>query len=203
MEIIESYIYFYHLDKEFKIPVTPESIQNTASITFSQEAILGRSAPQVTFSNAGPRSQNVSLTLHRQLMDLENVNLAKEIFKDSEGNEFTDLRYTRDDKAIDVTDMLINSLAAATLPKYMDTYKAIIPPSVRCRFGNESSIAGVLSDGVQQTSSGVWLKNGKMSTVQISFTILEVQPYSADFVMEHGFLRGISRNLSRSSVWKY
>lgn len=204
MEEVASYIYFYHLDKEFNIPVMPESIQNTASISFSQEAILGRSAPQVTFSSAGPRTQNVSLTLHRQLMDLENANLVKEFLKDSKGQEYiNDMKYSIKSEERDAVDMLIDALAAATVPKYMDTYKAVIPPSVRCRFGNESSIAGVLSDGIQQTSSGVWLKNGKMSTVQISFTILEVQPYSSDYVMEHGFLRGISKDLSRTSVWKY
>lgn len=212
MDVIEAYIYFYHLDKEFHIPVLPESIQNTASISFSQEAILGRSAPQVTFSSAGPRTQNVSLNFHRQIMDLENENIVKEILatarRDDKGNllESDDVlgqRASVAKNAIDTTDMLINALAAATLPKYLDTYKAIIPPSVRCRFGNESSIAGVLTDGIQQTSSGAWLNNGKMSMIQISFTILEVKPYSADYALENGFLRGVSKDLARSSVWKY
>ena len=40
--MIDSYIYLYHLDKQFNIPVTPDPITNSLGITFTQENILGR-----------------------------------------------------------------------------------------------------------------------------------------------------------------
>lgn len=177
--MIDSYIYLYHLDKQFNIPVTPDPITNTLPVSFNTEKILGRSAPQITFSNAGPRTQNVTLVLHRQLAALEN-----------NGNE-------------NAVDDLINALQAATLPKYADSYRAVIPPSLLIRFGNESCIRGVVSDSVSVQSSGAWLKNGKMSIATISFSIMEVQPYSAEYAMLNGSLRSISTDLKRNSIWMY
>ena len=177
--MIDSYIYLYHLDKQFNIPVTPDPITNSLGITFTQENILGRSAPQMTFANAGPRTQQVSLVLHRQLMALEN-----------QGNE-------------NAVDDLINALQACTLPKYADSYKAVIPPSLLIQFGNESCIRGVIQNSLNISSSGAWLKNGKMSIVTLNFTVVEIQPFSADYVMQKGLLRSVSTDLKRNSVWMY
>ena len=173
-----SYVYLYHIDKKFDIPVTPDSISNTASVSYSTEPVLGRSAPLVTFSSAGPRVQNVSLSLHRQMMDLENG-------------------------SSDTVDNLIKALVAATLPSYIDASKAIVPPSILCRFGNETCIRGVIQGDVQCQASGPWLKNGKMAMIQISFNILEVENFSAESAIQDGFLRSVSTNLARSAVWKY
>lgn len=177
--MIDSYIYLYHLDKQFNIPVTPDTISNSLSVQFSTETILGRSAPQITFASAGPRTQQVTLSLHRQLMALENEN------------------------NIDAVDDLINALQACTLPRYADSYKALIPPSLLIRFGNETCIRGVIQGSVNITSSGAWLKNGKMSVATINFSVIEVQPFSADYVQQKGLLRSISTDLKRTSVWMY
>lgn len=177
--MINSYLYLYHLDKQFNIPVMPDPISNTLGVSFSQEKILGRSAPQITFSNSGPRTQNVTLVLHRQLMALENNR-----------NE-------------DVVDDLINALQASTLPKYADSYRAVIPPSILLRFGNESCIRGVVQDSISIQSSGAWLKNGKMSIETVSFSIVEIQPFSAEYAYQNGLLRSISTDLKRNSVWMY
>lgn len=177
--MINSYIYLYHLDKQFNIPVTPDPITNSLGVTFSTENILGRSAPQITFASAGPRTQSISLTLHRQLTALEN-----------DGNE-------------NAVDDLINALQACTLPKYMDSYKAVIPPSLLIRFGNESCIRGVINGQLTVTSSGAWLKSGKMSVVTLTFVVTEVEPFSAEYAMQKGLLRSVSTDLRRNSVWMY
>lgn len=177
--MINSYIYLYHLDKQFNIPVTPDPITNSLGVSFSTEKILGRSAPQITYSSSGPRTQTVSLALHRQLTALENNN-----------NE-------------NAVDELINALQSCTLPKYADSYKAIIPPSLLIRFGNESCIRGVLAGDLQIQSSGAWLKSGKMSMVTISFSVIEVEPFSAEYAYSNGLLRNISTDLKRNSVWMY
>lgn len=176
---LDCYIYLYALDRKFSIPATPEQITNSANITFSRENILGRSSPLVTLSSAGPRTQQVSIVLHRQMMALENRN------------------------DLNTVDDLVNGLAAATLPRYIDVHKAVIPPSILCRFGNESCIRGVIDGNVQQTSSGPWLSNGKMAIVTITFSILELEPFSADYAVQNGYLRSISTDLRRSSVWQF
>lgn len=181
--MVECYVYFYHLDKKFDIPVTPDQIQNTTSVEFSQEKMLGSSAPQVTWGSSGPRVQNVSLNLHRQMFALENA-------AGSSPNE-------------EAVDDLINALAAAAYPKYTDAKKAIVPPSLLIRFGNETCIRGVVEGSISQTSSGPWLKNGKMAVVNIDFNVLEVEEVSAEYVEQNGYLRGISTDLTRSSIWNY
>ena len=90
---------------------------------------------------------------------------------------------------------------ALSLPRYSDAEKAITPPSVLVRYGNEFCIRGVPSS-VTKTSSGPWLKSGKMAMVTLQFTITEVEPYSAEYALQAGSLRGISTDLMRSNVWQ-
>ena len=182
--MIEAYIHAYHLDKNFDFPTTPESIQNSFPVNFSEETILGRPAPQITYASSGPRTQNVTIALHRQAFALENPDIK---LKDNE----------------DAVDNLIKTIIACTVPVFDDPSKALIPPSILCRFGNEACIRGVIQGEVHVTSSGPWLKSGKMAMVQISFTVLEVEPFSAEYAFQHGMLRSISTDLARSSVWNY
>lgn len=197
---IESYIYIYHMNLKFNLPVVPESIQDSMPISFNSEPVLARSAPQVTFSSAGPRSQRVSIKIHRQLFCIENEELDKAARKIKITDPLTGKLI--DTPAKDAADILIDALTSISLPKYTDALKAIVPPSVLVRFGNESCIRGVPSS-FSKSSSGVWLKNGKMAEVTLDFTVTEVEPYSAQFTAVNGTLRGISTDLQRGSVWQY
>lgn len=222
---VSAYIYIYHLGLKFNLPTLPEQLTETLPIQFNNTAILSRSAPLVTFSSAGPRTLNIQINLHRQLFSLDNNIIEKAVktnvpVKSPNGGLTWDglTSVTQTQKFIrmpdpvtggtsevpvdDATDYLIRALLSLSLPKYLDTPKAIIPPSVLIRYGNELCIRGVPSN-VTKTSSGPWLKNGKQAIVSISFMITETEPYSAQFVAKNGSLRSISTTLERSSVWMY
>lgn len=199
---VSAYIYIYHLGVEFNLPTLPTSFTDSMSINFNSQTILGRSAPLQTFTSAGPRSVTLSFALHRHMFTLENPQL----------DSFTNKKYvtlpnpstgqSQQVAATDAADLLINALTTLSLPKYLDSTKAIIPPSIFVRCGDELAIRGVPSN-VQKTSEGVWLKNNKLSTVTFQFTVTEIEPYSAQYVAANGALRSISTTLERSSVWQY
>ncbi|MCM1323007.1 MAG: hypothetical protein NC218_02375 [Acetobacter sp.] len=199
---VQAYIYIYHLGLKFDLPVLPETITDSLSLDFQQQAVIGRSAPHITFTSAGPRKVNVNLKLHRQLFAIENQQIDNQTDKgyimmpDPVSGKQTKV------DAVDAADVLINALLALSVPKYLDGVKAIVPPSVLVRYGNEAWVRGV-PGGVTKTSSGPWLKNGKQAEVQISFDVTETAPFSAQYTAQHGMARGLSTTLERSAVWQF
>ena len=194
---IDSYIYIYHLGLKFNLPTLPESLTDNMPIDFSTQPVLARSAPQISWSGAGPRTTQVNIPIHRHIFAMEND------FK-----SFLPLdalqQYGVDPESIkkyDAADLLINALISLSLPRYSDAEKAITPPSVLVRHGNEFCIRGVPSS-VTKTSTGPWLKSGKMAMVALQFTVTEVEPYSAEYALQAGALRGVSTDLMRSNVWQ-
>ena len=73
-KLIENYIYIYHLDQFIIIPVWPETITDSLSSTFAESTPLSRSAPIYSYSKSGPRSMQINLKLHRDMMWDINVN---------------------------------------------------------------------------------------------------------------------------------
>lgn len=191
---MEAYIYIYHLDLRFNLPVIPDSIQDSMPISFNTEPVLSRTAPQVTYSSAGPRTQQVTIKLHRQMFLLENRDINPQTGKIKITDPLTGKQI--DVAAKDAADILIDALTTLSLPKFNDSTKAIVPPSVLIRFGNESCIRGVPSS-FSKSSSGIWLKNGKLADVTLNFTITEVEPFSAQYTAAHGTLRGIRTELRK------
>jgi hypothetical protein len=70
--------------------------------TFADTQALGRTAPVYTFSSAGPRTVQISIKLHRDLMDDINLSGSNVKLKDGE----------------DYLDSMLNALQAIALPKY-------------------------------------------------------------------------------------
>ena len=183
--LITNYIYFYHTGTFLIIPVYPDSVQDSQSVTFNATKLLARSAPIYSFSDAGPRSVQISLNLHRDLMQqtnymVSNVNL---------------------DIGDDYVDVLIRSMQAAALPRYDASAKMVDPPLVALRLGNEIYCKGVLSGGITTTYQLPILPDGKYSQVSIAFNIQEVDPTDADIVMNTGSFRGLNTSLERS-LWR-
>lgn len=199
---ISAYLYIYHMGLEFNLPTLPETITDTMPINFHKEDVLARSAPQITFSSAGPRSVNINIKLHRHIFTLENPQLDKitgqQVVPMMDPLTAKTLNYP----ATDAADLLVNALLTLSLPRYQDSAKAIVPPSVLVRYGKEMCIRGV-PDTVTKTTSGPWLKSGKQAIVDISFNLTETEPFSAQYVAENGSLRSISADLKRSSVWQW
>ena len=199
---VDAYIYIYHMGLEFKLPTLPDTFTDTMPINFSQQEVLGRSAPQITFASAGPRSVNIAISLHRHIFELENPQIDAVTKKRVVSMMDPETAKVVQAPAIDAADLLINALLTLSLPRYQDRAKAIVPPSVLVRYGNELCIRGV-PEGLSKQSSGPWLKSGKMALVTINFNLKELEPYSAQYVAKNGSLRGISTDLSRSSVWQW
>lgn len=184
----DCYIYLYHTDEYFIIPQFPSSINDTMESTFSSQNALSRTAPVFSFNNAGPRSIDCNLQLHRDLMNDVNTKQSNVKF-----NSGTDIIYDINDDYIDV---LIKKLQSIALPRYNSNEKLVDPPRVAIRFGNEIFIKGVVaSGGVSVTYELPILSNGKYAQVKISFRVSETQPYDADSVGRLGSFRGLTSGL--------
>lgn len=184
----DNYIYISHLDEDlrfWRIPTYPETIQDTMQSSFSQNTALGRTAPVYTFSNAGPRTVQVTLNLHRDIMDDVNA-----------GNTSG---YSTESQSVgeDYVDNLINALRSIALPKYNLGNKNIEPPLVACKFGKELFIKGIVSGGVTVTSEMPILSNDRYARVSISFVVSEVDPYDATSVYKNGGFRGMTNTLRK------
>ena len=181
MQFVTNYIYLYHTDKFIIIPEYPETITDNMTLTFNQTQALSRSAPVFTYAYSGPRSVTFNLELHRDMVNDLNI---------TAGN--TNLKSNVISQTDDYVDTLIKELQSIALPRYNVNNRAVIPPRVAVRFGNELFISGV----VTSTNSCVYnkpiLSNGKYAKVSIGFTVSEYDPYDATLVSQLGSFRGIT-----------
>lgn len=180
--LITNYIYFYHTNSFILLPVYPDSVTDTSQVNFASTPLLARSAPIYSFSNAGPRTVQINLNLHRDLMTETN-------YQNSNVNL---------DIGDDYVDVLIRSLQAMALPRYDASAKLVDPPIVAIRLGNEIYCKGVVVGSVSTTYQLPILENDKYSQVSVAFTISEIDPYDADIVMRTGSFRGLNTTLERS-----
>ena len=181
---VNNYIYFYHLDKFCVLPDYPESVTDQLQSDFASENALARTAPVFSYKNSGPRSINITLKMHRDMMNDLNRNVSN--LKDN----------TVDFSGKDYIDVLIKYLQAAALPRYNEYSsgsKMVIPPMVAIRFGNEIFIKGVVNGGIQVTYQKPILIGEKYALVDVTFNVYEVDPYDADAVVDMGSFRGINR----------
>lgn len=179
----DCYIYISHLDlqeeaKYWQLPGYPDEVTDQMESTFTPTTALGRSAPVYTFSNAGPRSIQISLNFHRDMFEEMPSNVVP---RDGE------------DKA----ESFIHALQAIAVPKYNLSNKAIEPPLVAIRLGREVFIKGVVTSGISVTYGKPILVNEKYATVKVSFTVSEVDPYDATTVFQNGSFRGLTATLRK------
>lgn len=184
--IIDSYIYFYHLADSktgsfIVLPSMPGSITDTLQATFNQSSLLSRSAPIFTYASSGPRSIQVTLRLHRDMMQLANYGTSD--FNIDIGDDYIDT--------------LIKNIQAIALPRYDSTSKLVDPPIVALRFGNEVFIKGVISGNLSITYSGPISSDGKYNVVDLSFNISEIDPIDATIIQQVGSFRSIPRTLEK------
>ena len=177
----DCYIYISHLDlpeeyKYWQLPGYPEKVTDHMESSFQANTALGRSAPVYTFSSSGPRTIQISLNFHRDMIEEMPSNVTP---RDGE------------DKA----ESLIHALQAIAVPKYNLSNKAIEPPLVAVRLGKEVFIKGVVTSGISVTFGKPILVNEKYATMEVSFTISEVDPYDSTTVFQNGSFRGLTATL--------
>ena len=187
--LLENYIYISHLGEEGEylvIPTTPDSIQDTMQSTFAQTNALSTSAPVFTYSNSGPRDIQISLNLHRDMMDDVNYGVSNVNLEDGE----------------DYIDAFIRKIQSIAVPKYNLSNKAVEPPMVAVRLGKQIFVKGVVTSGIAITYAKPILSNDKYAQVSLSITISEVDPYDATTVYRNGSFRGEVRTL-REGAYNY
>ena len=183
----DNYLYISHLDEDFqfwRLPCNPETISDSMGSTFTPTSALGRSAPVYTYGNSGPRTIQVSLHLHRDMMDAVNIGVSN-----------ADLKYGED-----YVDNLIKALQAIAVPKYNLSNKAVEPPLVALRLSNEVFIKGIVngSIGLEYKLPLIPTATGsKYAQVTLSLTITEVDPYDASTVFKNGSFRGVVKTLKK------
>lgn len=176
----ENYIYISHLGQTghwWWLPCNPESITDSMSSQFSSSTALGRSAPVWTYSSSGPRTVQVSIRLHRDMMDLVNV-----------GNNSASSFATKQE---DHVDSLIRALQSISVPKYTLSDKAIEPPLVSMRLSNEVFIKGIVNGDIGLNYQLPIISGDRYAIVDLSITITEVDPYDASTVFTNGSFRGL------------
>ena len=181
MQFVTNYIYLYHTDKFIIIPEYPETITDNMTSTFTPTQALSRSAPVFTYEYSGPRTVTFNLELHRDMVNDLNI---------TAGN--TNLKSNVVSQTDDYVDILIKELQSIALPRYNVNNRAVIPPRVAVRFGNELFISGVVNSTISCTYSKPILSNGKYAKVSIGFTVSEYDPYDATLVSQLGSFRGIT-----------
>jgi hypothetical protein len=178
----DNYLYISHLDEEFQfwqLPCTPETISDSMASTFNETSALGRSAPVFTYSKSGPRTVQISLKFHRDMMDALNAGTSNVALKLGE----------------DYVDSLIKALQSIAVPRYNLSNKAVEPPLVALRLSQEVFIKGVVTSAIGLEYALPILSNGKYAQVSLSFTVSEVDPYDATTVFQNGSFRGVVKTL--------
>ena len=183
--MLDNYIYLYHTDTFIIIPAYPENFTDSITVNYNSETPLMRSAPIFSYSSSGPRTLDVEIPMHREMMQQINYNVSN-------------ARVGLND---DYVDELIRQIQAAALPVYSSTSKMVDPPLVAIRFGNDIFCKGVVSGDVRVTYNVPVLQNGKYADVTLGFTIQEVDPYDAFTVQQVGSFRGLDTSLERR-LWK-
>ena len=188
-KMIDNYVYLYHTETLIALPLYPESIEDSTNVTFASEHPMGRSAPIFSYSNSGPRSFQVQLPLHRDMMNEINV-----------GKSNLDIDAMKDEN-IDYLDVMVNQLQSAALPNYAAAEKMINPPRIAVRFGSSIFCKGVINGPVSVVHSGPILSypdgSEKYALVTVSFAIYETDPYDAYTVQKLGGFRSLSKTLER------
>lgn len=177
--LIDNYIFLYNLGDagEFLVlPTYPDSISDSMSSSFASTNALSRSAPVFAYSNSGPRTVQITLNLHRDMLDSVNVGVSN-------------LRVSIGD---DYMDTLIKRIQAVAVPKYVASAKSVQPPMVALRFGGDIFIKGVVTGGITVTYSKPLLEGDHYAQASIGFTVSETDPYDASTVASEGSFRGIT-----------
>lgn len=183
-DLIENYVYLYHIKKYIVIPVFPESMSDTLSVNFNKSTPMSRSAPIYSYSDSGPRSIQFKIRMHRDMMQEMNYNVSNYPVAIGE----------------DYVDVIIKELQAAALPEYNTASKLVDPPQIAVRFGKDIFIKGVVTGSVTVDYNLPILENDKFGVVDVAFTVEEIQPFQASDVIEYGSYRGVDTTLDRN-MW--
>lgn len=185
--LVDNYIYLYHTDEWVLLPEYPDTVQDNMQSQFAQTNALSRTAPVFSYSYSGPRTVQLQIHVHRDMLDDVNVDASNLKVDLSSGD--------------DLLDTLIKRIQAVALPKYSAASKEVVPPMVAVRLGNEIFVKGVVQGGVSVTYQKPILENGKYAQATLAFSVYETEPYDAESVSQLGSFRGITKTF-KDGIWR-
>ena len=171
-QMIDNYIYLYHTDTLIALPMYPESLQDSMEVNFQNTPMLSRSAPIWSYTGSGPRSVQIQLPLHRDMMTQINTSNSKLNIPNLDDEDYVDI--------------MVNQLQSIAVPVYAASEKMVNPPLVAVRFGKSLFCKGVVTGSVTVTQEGAILRNDKYSIINVSFSVSEVDPYHFEDSLEVG-----------------
>lgn len=182
---LNNFIYIYHLPNSLNqdegtyiiLPQWPDQITDKLESTFIATNALSRTAPVFSWIQSGPRTVDINVQLHRDMMDEVNISMSNAVVEVGD----------------DYVDTVIKQLQSIALPNFHNESKEVEPPMVAVRFGDELFIKGVVNGGISVEYSKPLLTNNKYSLVNIAFTVSEIDPQDAISVSKTGSFRNITR----------
>lgn len=182
--MIDNYLYLYHINKFIVLPANVDSVHDNLPVNFNQSTPLLRSAPIFSYASSGPRSVQVSFSLHRDMMTQINYGVSNVQLESGD----------------DYVDYIVNAIQAASLPSYQSASKLVNPPIVALRLCNDIFIKGIIAGSVGITYNFPILETNKYASIDIGFTIQEIEPFDANSIITQGSFRGLDTTLE-ANVW--
>lgn len=171
-----NFLYLYHTNEWLLLPEYPDQVTDTMQVNFASTNALSRTAPVFTYSNSGPRTVQVQLNLHRDMVNDLNFNVAS--MKVEVGEDYVD--------------HLLARLQAIALPKYNVNDRGVIPPMIALKFGEAIFIKGVVSSSVSVVYQKPLDEDDKYTQVTVNFEVKEVDAFDAVSIGDQGSFRGIT-----------
>lgn len=185
MQLIDNYIYLYHTDTWLVLPEYPDSVSDSMQSTFSETNALSRTAPIFAYSNSGPRTVQIQIHIHRDMLDDVNVDVSN-------------LKLEVDE---DYVDALIRNLQAIALPSYQAAEKMVNPPMIAVKLGEEIFVKGVVKGSVSIEYQKPIMVGNRYAQCTLNFTVYEIDPFDAESVSQLGSFRGITSQF-KNGIYK-
>lgn len=185
VQLVPNYIYLYHLDQWLILPEYPDTVSDRMQSNFSQQNALSRTAPVFSYSNSGPRSVQIQLHLHRDMLEFYNI----------------DTSNFKVDIDEDYIDALIRNLQAMALPSFQDATKLVNPPMVAVKLGNEIFVKGVVVGDVSVEYQKPIMVGHRYAQCNLNFQVFEIEPFDAESVSQLGSFRGITSQF-KNGIYK-
>lgn len=185
-ELVDNYMYLFHTDEWVLLPQYPDSIADQMSSNFAQENVLSRTAPIFSYINSGPRTVQVDLDLHRDMI--------KEMNMDGASNMKIEV-------GDDYIETIVKRIQSIAVPKFSAISKTITPPMIAIKFGRDVFIKGVVIGGVSIEYQKPIMTDGRYARVTLHFTVYETTPFDAESISQLGSFRGVTKQF-KNGIYK-
>ncbi len=184
--LILNYMYLFHTDEWILLPQYPDSISDSMTSNFAQTQVLSRTAPIFSYINSGPRTVQVDLDLHRDMLKEVNLEGASNL-KIEVGEDYIET--------------IVKRIQSIAVPTFAAASKTITPPMVAVKFGKDVFIKGVVIGNVSIEYQKPIMTDGRYARVTLHFTVYETTPFDAESISQLGSFRGVTKQF-KNGIFK-